>query len=52
MDGFSYHYAGDVRWEVKHKQGTTSVYAPSESVAIQRFMAKYPDKVILKVVKK
>lgn len=47
--GFDVHYAKDVRWEVYHNGGTTFVYAPSEAVAIQRFLAKYPDKVVKKV---
>ncbi len=50
--GFDVHYAGDVRWEVYHNTGTTFVYASSEAIAIQRFCAKYPDKIVKKVERK
>ena len=36
-------YGGDKMWEVYHNRGSTHVHAPSEAVAIQRFLAKYPD---------
>lgn len=47
--GFNVSYAGDVRWEVYHNSGSTFVYAPSEAIAIQRFLAKYPDKIVKKL---
>ena len=33
-----------VLWIVYHDQGTTHVHATCESIALQRFMAKYPTK--------
>ena len=50
--GFDIHYADDVMWEVYYNGGTKIVYAPSEAVAIQRFLAKYPNATIRKVIKK
>ena len=50
--GFDTHYPGDVRWEVRHNTGTTFVTAPSEAIAIQRFLAKYPDKIVKRVERK
>lgn len=41
-DGFTSIEAGAVRWEVYHSRGTTYVYAKTESIALARFMAKYP----------
>lgn len=49
IDGFTYIGAGDVRWEVHHNGGTTFVYAPTESIALARFMAKYPNARILDI---
>ena len=49
--GFDVHYAGDVKWTVYHNGGTTFVYAPSEAIAIQRFSAKYPDRIVKQVKK-
>lgn len=49
MEGFSIRHPGDKRWAVYHKGGNTFVYAPSEAIAIVRFLAKYPDKTVLKV---
>ena len=43
-DGFTSYEGNAVRWEVYHNQGTTFVYAPTESIALARFMAKYPDR--------
>ena len=51
-DGFSGRDAGDVRWEVYHNKGTTFVYANSEAIALARFMAKYPDYQVRKVVRR
>lgn len=47
--GFTLHTAGDVRWKVTYRGGTDYVYATSEAIAIQRYTAKYPKKIILKV---
>lgn len=41
-DGFSSYEGNAVRWIVTHNQGTTFVYATSEAIALQRFIAKYP----------
>lgn len=51
MDGFSSYEGNAFRWTVYHNQGTTFVYATSEAIALQRFMAKYPDKVVSKIVR-
>ena len=50
-DGFSSHGADDVPWIVYTNTGTVTVYAPSEAVALQRFMAKYPDRKVNKIVR-
>ena len=42
-DGFTSYEGNAVRWVVYHNQGTTSVHAPTESIALARFMAKYPN---------
>ena len=44
-DGFS-SYEGNA---VYHNTGTTFVYATSEAIALQRFMAKYPDKKVREI---
>ena len=43
-DGFTSYEANAVRWIVYHNSGTTFVRATTESIALARFMAKYPDK--------
>ena len=44
------HYEGDAKlWRVTHNQGSDFVHAPSEALAIQRYMAKYPNRQIRKV---
>lgn len=45
-DGFSSYEGNAVRWIVCHNHGTTAVYAKTESIALARFMAKYPDHVV------
>lgn len=50
-DGFTSYESGAVMWKVYHNQGTTIVYAMSESVALQRFMAKYPNRDVRKIVR-
>ena len=42
-DGFTSYEANAVLWIVYHNYGTTHVYATTEAIALQRFMAKYPD---------
>ncbi|MBQ7172847.1 MAG: hypothetical protein IJR88_01830 [Clostridia bacterium] len=42
-DGFTSHEANAVMWVVYHNHGTTHVFATTESIALARFMAKYPD---------
>ncbi len=41
-DGFSSYEADAVMWIVYHNHGTTFVHATCEAIALQRFMAKYP----------
>ncbi len=48
-DGFSSYEGNAVRWIVYHNTGTTFVYATSEAIALQRFMAKYPDKKVREI---
>ena len=42
-DGFTSSEGNAVRWIVYHNRGTTFVRATTESIALARFMAKYPD---------
>lgn len=42
-NGFTYYEGNAVRWIVYHNHGTTTVYATTESIALARFMAKYPN---------
>lgn len=50
-DGFTSYEGGAALWIVYHNQGTTHVHALSESVALMRFMAKYPNRKVIKIVK-
>jgi hypothetical protein len=43
LDGFSSYEGGSVSWIVYHNHGTTIVHANTESIALARFMAKYPN---------
>ena len=49
-DGFTSYEGGAKRWTVYHNQGTTFVYATSEAIALQRFMAKYPNRSVTKII--
>ncbi len=51
FDGFTSYEGNASRWTVYHNQGTTFVYATSEGIALQRFMAKYPTRVVSKIVR-
>ena len=42
-DGFSSYEGNAVLWIVYHNHGTTHVHAITEAIALQRFMAKYPN---------
>ncbi len=46
-DGFSMYEGNASMWEVHHDQGTTFVHALSEAEALQRFMAKYPNRTVI-----
>ena len=37
-----------VLWKIYHDQGITNVWALSETVALARFMAKYPNRSVKK----
>ena len=50
-DGFTSYEGSAVRWTVHHDQGTAMVYATSESIALMRFMAKYPNRRVRKIVR-
>lgn len=45
-DGFSQYEGDSVRWIVWHDHGADYVYAKSEAIALQRFLARYPDYVV------
>ena len=51
LDGFTSYEGSAVRWTVYHNAGTTFVYATSESIALTRFMAKYPNYSVRKIVR-
>jgi hypothetical protein len=42
-DGFTSYEGNAVLWTVYHNHGTTHVHAATESIALMRFMAKYPN---------
>ena len=42
-DGFTSSEGNAVQWKVYHDHGTTIVRATTESIALARFMAKYPN---------
>ena len=50
-DGFTSYEGGAYLWTVHHDQGTTHVHALSESVALMRFMAKYPQRKVKKITR-
>lgn len=43
VDGFTSHEGNAILWLVVHDHGTTHVWATSEAIALQRFIAKYPN---------
>lgn len=51
MDGFTSYEGNAVLWTVHHNQGTTHVHATSEAIALQRFLAKYPNRVVRKITR-
>lgn len=42
-DGFNSYEGNAKTFRVYHNRGTTIVHATTESIALQRFSAKYPD---------
>ena len=42
-DGFTSYEGSAVKWTVYHNHGTTVVHATTETIALMRFMAKYPN---------
>ena len=50
-DGFNTYETGSPSWIVYHDHGTTYVHAPSEAIALARFMAKYPERKVRKIVR-
>ena len=44
MDGFTSYESNAKMWMVYHNGGGTIVRATTESIALARFMAKYPDR--------
>lgn len=51
MDGFTSYEGNAATWSVYHNKGVTIVHATSEAIALQRFMAKYPDCSVQKIVR-
>ena len=49
LDGFTSYEGGAKMYKVTHDQGTTYVHATSEAIALQRFVAKYPNRSVRKV---
>lgn len=49
MDGFTSYECGAKTWRVTHDHDTTIVHAPTESLALVRFMAKYPNYSVRKI---
>ena len=49
-DGFNSYEGNAKLWVVYHDQGTTHVHATSEAIALQRFLAKYPNRKVTKIV--
>ena len=45
-DGFSSWEANALMWRVYHNNGQTIVYATTESIALSRFLAKYPNYIV------
>lgn len=50
-DGFTSYEGNAVMWRVYHNHGTTIVHATSESIALMRFMAKYPNYKVSRIEK-
>ena len=48
VDGFISYDGNAVLWKIYHDQGITNVRALSETVALARFMAKYPNRSVKK----
>lgn len=51
LDGFSSYEGNAVMWRVYHNHGTTFVRAVSETIALMRFIAKYPNHRVSKIEK-
>lgn len=51
IDGFGSYEGNAVCWMVYHDQGGTVVHATCESIALQRFIAKYPNRSVTKIVR-
>ena len=47
--GFDHYEGGCKLYRVTHKRGSDFVHAPNEMLAMQRYMAKYPDREIRKI---
>lgn len=43
LDGFTSYEGDSIRWRVYHNHGATIVRAKTESIALTRFTAKYPN---------
>lgn len=49
MDGFSSYEGSAKSYRITHDHGTTIVHATSEAIALQRFIAKYPNYSVRKI---
>ncbi len=49
-DGFTSYEGNAKLYTVYHNHGTTIVHATSEAIALQRFLAKYPNYSVSKIV--
>lgn len=50
--GFSHYEGNAVLWKVTHNEGVDFVHALSETLALQRYQAKYLDRKIFKIERK
>lgn len=50
LDGFSSFEGNSKSWMVYHNEGSTIVHATSEAIALYRFIAKYPNRTVKKIV--
>lgn len=47
--GFDHYEGGCKLWRVTHNGGSDFVHAPTELLALQRYMQRYPNRIIKKI---